>query len=400
MEDIRSSNTPTSEEETERTPLPQRILCALGICFLLFFPCAFITIILTLSGLPIVFIAGIVAAVPLLLACLILFDRSRKKVLKIWGICVGVLALSTGAYLGIDAYEKSMIIDTTPNINVHEYLPFDAESKIVKLDDASLALTGDLPVVDGAAAVFPVYSAFVHAVYPDTTSLYDGVLEYNNTRGGYELLAEKKTDIFFGAYPSQEQINYAEYCKTSFVYTPIGMEAFVFFVHKDNPVDNLTTEQIKAIYSGEITNWSQLGGKNQPIAAYQRNEGSGSQSMLIRFMDDTPIMEPPTEMVNTFMDGIIEQVADYRSKGGSIGFSFRYYMEGIIKNPDVKLLSIDGIAPTPENIRNGTYPITTYLYAVTYEGNDNENVARLLQWVLSDEGQHIIAETGYTPIKE
>ena len=400
MEDIRSSNTPTSEEETERTPLPQRILCALGICFLLFFPCAFITIILTLSGLPIVFIVGIVAAVPALLACLILFDRNRKKVLKIWGICVGVLALSTGAYLGIDAYEKSLIIDTTPNINVHEYLPFEAESKIVKLDDASLALTGDLPVVDGAAAVFPVYSAFVHAVYPDTTSLYDGVLEYNNTRGGYELLAEKKTDIFFGAYPSQEQINYAEYCKTSFVYTPIGMEAFVFFVHKDNPVDNLTTEQIKAIYSGEVTNWSQVGGKNQPIAAYQRNEGSGSQSMLIRFMGDTPIMEPPTEMVNTFMDGIIEQVADYRSKGGSIGFSFRYYMEGIIKNPDVKLLSIDGIAPTPENIRNGTYPITTYLYAVTYEGNDNENVARLLQWVLSDEGQHIISETGYTPIKE
>ena len=122
--------------------------------------------------------------------------------------------------------------------------------------------------------------------------------------------------------------------------------------------------------------------------------------MLIRFMDDTPIMEPPTEMVNTLMSGIIEQVADYRSKAGSIGFSFRYYMEGIIKNPDVKLLSIDGIAPTPENIRNGTYPITTCLYAVTYEGNDNENAAKLLDWILSEEGQYIISETGYTPIKE
>jgi phosphate transport system substrate-binding protein len=178
------------------------------------------------------------------------------------------------------------------------------------------------------------------------------------------------------------------------------MEAFVFFVHKDNPIDNLTTEQIKGIYSGEITNWKQLGGKDEPIAAFQRNEGSGSQSMLIRFMDGTPIMEPPTEMVNTFMDGIIEQVANYRSKGGSIGFSFRYYMEGMIKNPDVKLLSIDGVAPTPENIRNGTYPITTFLYAVTCEGNDNENVSLLLDWVLSEEGQYIIGETGYIPIKE
>ena len=387
-------------EQTQRTPLATRLLFAFGVLFILFFPCAFIGIILTLSGLPVIFIIGIVAAVPLLLVCLIIFDRSRKKVLKNWAICLGIFLVCLGAKLGIDAYEESLIINTTPNINVHEYLPFQENSKIVKLDNAGLKLTGDLPIVDGAAAVFPVYSAFVHAAYPESTTLYDGVFEYNNTRGGYELLAEKKTDIFFGAYPSEGQIKYAEACGTTFVYTPIGMEAFVFFVHKDNPIDNLTTEQIKAIYSGEITNWKDLGGTNQPIAAFQRNEGSGSQSMLIRFMDGTPIMEPPTEMVNTFMDGIIEQVANYRSKAGSIGFSFRYYMEGIIKNPDVKLLSIDGIAPTPENIRNGTYPITTYLYAVTYEGNDNENVAILLDWVLSEEGQYIISETGYTSISE
>ena len=116
--------------------------------------------------------------------------------------------------------------------------------------------------------------------------------------GGYQLLAERETDIFFGAYPSEEQIAYAKKWNTEFVYTPIGKEAFVFFVHKDNPIDNLTTEQIKAIYSGEITNWKQLGGKNEPISAYQRNEGSGSQSMLIRFMDGTPIMEPDTEKIN------------------------------------------------------------------------------------------------------
>lgn len=387
-------------EESQSTPLWKKLLAVFGICFVLFFPSAFIAIILSLLGIPIITIAGIVLAVPSLVSCLILFDRQKNKVLKIWACCIAVLVVFTGIKMGFDAYEKSLIINTTPNINVHEYLPFEEDSKIVKLDDASLKLTGDLPIVDGAAAVFPVYSAFVHATYPESTTLYDGVFEYNNTRGGYELLAEKKIDIFFGAYPSEGQINYAEYCETQFVYTPIGIEAFVFFVHKDNPVDNLTTEQIKGIYSGQITNWSQVGGRDEPIAAFQRNEGSGSQSMLIRFMDGTPIMEPPTEMVNTFMDGIIEQVAHYRSKGGSIGFSFRYYMEGIIKNPDVKLLSIDGVAPTPENIRNGTYPITTYLYAVTYEGNDNENVARLIEWVLSEEGQYIIAQTGYTPIKE
>ena len=195
-----------------------------------------------------------------------------------------------------------------------------------------------------------------------------------------------------------EQIAYGEEQGTEFIYTPIGYEAFVFFVHKDNPVDSLTTQQIKDIYSGKITNWAQVGGKNEPIAAYQRNNNSGSQSMLIRFMGDTTLATPPKELVSGTMGGIAEKVANYRSRSNSMGFSFRYYMEGIIQNPDIKLIAIDGITPTVENIQNGTYPIIAPLYAVTWEGNTNENVQKLLDWVLSPEGQYIIEQTGYTPI--
>lgn len=294
------------------------------------------------------------------------------------------------------------VIDTSPNIYTDEYLPFDEDSKIVKLDKAaSLELSGELPIIDGAAAVFPVYSAFVNATYPNTTELYDGVFEYNNTSYGYELLAEKKTDIFFGAYPSKEQIAYADENSTQFKYTAIGAEAFVFFVNKENPVNNLTTEQIQKIYSGEITNWKDVGGYDEEITAFQRNQGSGSQSMLIRFMDGKEIMPAPTEQVNDWMSGIVEDVAaDYKNSKGAIGFSFRYYLEGIIKNPNIKMLSIDGVAPSIESIKSGTYPITTSLYAVTYQGNDNPNVDKLLNWVLSDEGQYIIEQTGYVGIKK
>ena len=326
--------------------------------------------------------------------------KKRKKFLIIWLIPAVIYFVSLGVHYGLEKYDQSITINTAPNINVHEYLPFREDSKIVKIDSETLKLTDDLPVIDGAAAFFPVYSAFVNAVYPETTELYDGVFEYNNTPGGYQLLAEKGIDLFLGVYPSEEQKAYAEECDTTFVYTPVGTEAFVFFVHKDNPIDNLTTEQIKGIYSGEITNWKQVGGKNEEIAAFQRNEGSGSQSMLQRFMGDTPIMEAPTEMVNTMMSGIIEQVSSYRSKSNSIGFSFRYYVEGIIQNPDIKVLSVDGVAPTAENIRNGSYPIVTPMYAVTYEENTNENVDLLLQWILSEEGQYIIEETGYVGVSD
>jgi len=326
--------------------------------------------------------------------------KKRKKFLVIWMVPAVIYFISLGIHYGLEKYDQSITINTAPNINVYEYLPFKEDSKIVKIDSKTPKLTGDLPIIDGAAAFFPVYSAFVNALYPETTELYDGVFEYNNTPGGYALLAEKRIDLFLGVYPSEEQKAYAEECGTTFIYTPVGTEAFVFFVHKDNPIDNLTTEQIKGIYSGEITNWKQVGGKNGEIAAFQRNEGSGSQSMLQRFMGDKPIMEAPTEMVNTMMAGIIEQVSNYRSKSNSIGFSFRYYVEGIIQNPDIKVLSVDGIAPTAENMRNGSYPIVTPMYAVTYEENTNENVDLLLRWILSEEGQYIIEETGYVGISD
>lgn len=336
--------------------------------------------------------------VPSLLLPLI-WLKKRKKFLIIWCICAAVYGAALGTNFGIIKYNKSITVNTSPNIDIHEYLPFEEDSKIVKTDSKTLKLTENLPRIDGAAALFPVYSAFVNAVYPNTTKLHDGIFEYNNTPDGYRLLAEKETDIFIGVYPSDEQRAYAEENQTTFEYTPIGTEAFVFFVHKDNPITNLTTEQIKDIYSGKITNWKDVGGKNEKIAAFQRNEGSGSQSMLKRFMGDTPITDAPTEMVNDLMAGIIEQVADYKSKTNSIGFSFRYYVEGIIKNPDIKTISIDGAAPTSENIRNGSYPILTPIYAVTYKENQNGNVDKLLEWILSDEGQYIINETGYVGIK-
>ena len=333
---------------------------------------------------------------PAFLIFLIFFGK-RKKAVILWGMVIGLYILAVNASIGSYEYNESITIDTSPNINLDEYLPFDDNSKIARLDhEASLKVTGKLPRIDGAAALFPVYSAFVNETYPDTVELYDGTFEYNNTVFGYEALAHKMTDIFIGVYPSQEQIDYAKEQGTEFVFTPIGKEAFVFFVSADNPVESLTTEQIQGIYSGEIKNWAEVGGNNEEIVAFQRNPGSGSQSMLERFMDGKEIMEAPTEQINDLMSGIIEEVAsDYKNKSNSMGFSFRYYVEGIIQNPDIKVIAIDDIEPTVENIKSGKYPVITPIYAVTYEEQMNDNVDKLLQWILSEEGQEIIEKTGY-----
>ena len=302
------------------------------------------------------------------------------------------------AFLSCDPANTSSTLESInmePSIDVYQYLPFTEDSQIVKLDSKTLKFTENLPIIDGATAAFPVYSAFVNAVYPNTTKLYDGVFKYNTTTSGYKALAERETDIFIGAGPSAKQIEYAQECGTAFEYTQLGWEAFVFFVHKDNPITSLTREQIKKIYTGEITNWKELGGNDEEIAAFQRDEGSGSQTMMLRFMAGTPLVTPDTEKMVGFMGGMIERVASYKNQTSSIGYSFRYYLEGIVRHPDVKMIAIDGIAPTAENIKNNTYPIVTPVYAVTYKDNPNPNVAIFVEWMLSEEGQYIIRESGY-----
>lgn len=343
------------------------------------------------------------AILPTLLFPLVWTKKEKwKKCFIGWLIFIVVYIIVLSIPFVIEWYEDSITIEEYVNINTEEYMPFDENSKIAVLDEEStLKLTENLPIVDGAAAFFPVYSAYVNAVYPSDTQLnskVDNPFQYNNTYNGYYNLGRKKTDIFFGVYPSEDQIDYAEDMDTKLVFTPIGDEAFVFFTHKDNPVDNLTIEQVKGIYSGEITNWKELGGKNMPIKAYQRNIGSGSQSMMERFMGDTPLMKPPSEYVQGLMSGIIEVVTDYQNRNSAIGFSYRFYLTGIIANPDVKILKINGVEPTNENIRNGSYPITTPIYAVTYEGQENENVQKLLDWVLGPQGQELLEKSGYVSI--
>jgi phosphate transport system substrate-binding protein len=71
-----------------------------------------------------------------------------------------------------------------------------------------------------------------------------------------------------------------------------------------------------------------------------------------------------------------------------------------VQNPEVKMIAVNGVAPTADNVRNNTYPIITPVYAVTYKNNPNPNVALLVEWILSEEGQYIIEKTGYVGMKK
>lgn len=283
-------------------------------------------------------------------------------------------------------------------IDVRSYLPHTEGSDIPKID-SSLKLTGQLPVLDGAAALLPVYAAVIDNVYPEGCVKYDGgsfsddnyygenfaadsAMQYKNTVRGYKAIVDGETDILFCARPSAEQKEYAKQQGVELVYVPIGLEGFVFFVNENNPVDTLSVDQIRRIYSGEYKNWSKVGGVNRVINPVTRLKGSGSQTMFEAFMGDVKIGKK----------------SPFAIAGGSIGFSFRYYMDGIVENSSVKMLSIDGVYPNSENIRNGSYPIVTQFYAIYRADNENPNIPTLIEWLLSDEGQSLIEQCGYVKL--
>ena len=284
-------------------------------------------------------------------------------------------------------------------VDVRSYLPHEEGSDLPKLN-ASLKLTDDLPVLDGAAALVPVYAAIIDNLYPEGCVTYEGgefsddnfygenfaadsAMQYKNTVRGYKAIVDGETDILFCAAPSEEQKKYAEDKGVELIYVPIGLEGFVFFVNEKNPVDDLTVEQIRKIYSAEYKNWSDVGGANRVINPVTRLKGSGSQTAFEAFMGDHEIGKKSPLAIT----------------GASIGFSFRYYMDGIVENDAVKMLSLNGVYPSAENIKNRSYPIVAQFYAIYRADNDNENIPLLIDWILSEEGQELIEKTGYVRIK-
>lgn len=326
----------------------------------------------------------------------------KKQIAMLLAVVLVFAAFNAGVYFLLTGRLANNFsgTDQSKMVDVGAFLPHEEGSDLPKID-ASLELTDDLPVLDGAAALVPVYAAIIHNAYPEGSVTFEGgsfsddnfygenfaadsKMQYKNTVRGYKAIVDGETDILFCAAPSAEQKQYAAEQGVELVYVPVGLEGFVFFVNEQNPVENLTVQQVRDIYAGNITNWADVGGKNRIINPVTRLAGSGSQSAMDKFMGDTPIGRKSPLAVT----------------GGSIGFSFRYYLDGMVGSDNVKMLSLNGVYPSAENIQNGSYPVIAQFYAIYRADNENENIQALIDWLLSDEGQEIIEQCGYVRITE
>lgn len=256
------------------------------------------------------------------------------------------------------------------------------------------------PVVDGSTATLPLsYLLYARATGLDEEAAR-AAIRHNKTTESFYALVGGSADLLLVYEPSQDAWDYARECGVALEYKPIGLDAPVFLINDGNPIDSLSPAQVVDIYAGKITNWSEVGGNDQEIVAYQRIENSGSQVMVeAQVMGDVPMMEAPKELRPSEMGELIDVISSYRNTADSIGYSVYYYVHNMYMQEGIKLLQIDGVAPTNASIADGSYPWRQPFYAVIRADAPADSPARqIYDWLTTDEGRALIEEAGYVAV--
>ena len=263
-------------------------------------------------------------------------------------------------------------------------------------------LRENFPRIDGSTSLIPLEAGIRAAIFGKSFDEAQKDVVHSTTWGSFKNLLSGDADIIFSTPISAEQQKMADEAGIKLEQVPVVKEAFVFVVNAKNPVDALSQQQIKDIYSGKITNWKQVGGSDEPIVAYQRNTDSGSQNYMIDFMGETPLMDAPTELRPGSMGGLMDVIAPNDGSLGSIGYSVYAYAADMYGTGDnIKFIKVDGAAPTKETIISGEYPLSSYNYAIFRADEPEEGaVRRLAEWMTSYDGQLAAAKAGYATVED
>jgi phosphate transport system substrate-binding protein len=186
-----------------------------------------------------------------------------------------------------------------------------------------------------------------------------------------------------------------EYSK-NFQHVQVAWDALVVIVHKSNPVNNISLKEIREIYAGSLKNFKQLGGNDSEIKVFISNPKKGLSGVgksTIDLMLEGKNFKSGPNMFFSASTAIVEQMVENTIEGFAVtGYSSA-------KKRGVKMLSVNGVYPTKENIINGLYPFKRPLYLVLPK-NPKGEAKRFVDFALSEEGQSIISTEGVIPLKE
>lgn len=181
----------------------------------------------------------------------------------------------------------------------------------------------------------------------------------------------------------------------------VARDAIAVIVHPQNPVQQLSLEQISLIYRGEINNWREVGGEDRPIVRLSRETNSGTHVYFLETVlrrgskEDKNIFSADTLLMPS-SEGIIAEVRD---NPNAIGYDGLGYV-----TPEVKMVAVavdaagPYVLPSIETVNNGQYPIARDLYMYTLQNPPTGLVQEYLNWLLSPDGQEIVSQLGFVPV--
>jgi len=221
----------------------------------------------------------------------------------------------------------------------------------------------------------------------------------SNTHQSFMNLIDDKVEVIITARSiSRDEKAYADEQGVSLIEKPIARDALAFMVNLKNPVNNLSIEQIQGIYTGEIVNWSEVGGLDCMMKPYVRNRNSGSQEKFeTMVMVGLTIKDFPEIQIGSTMMAPYYQL---EQDTAGIAFTPFYYYKVMVGSGSTKAIGVNGVAMTKENIKNDTYPYTSHVYTAVRSDIDKSSMAyRLFEFLTSDEGQAIVDESGYVSLQ-
>ena len=260
----------------------------------------------------------------------------------------------------------------------------------------------NFPRLNGSTAMVPLGQAIASVLLGETREEAADLIHFSRTTQSYRELMNGQADLLISGAPPEGIYEEKEDLGFDWEISTCAVDGLVFLVNADNPVDSLTTEQLQGIYSGQITNWSQVGGDDVEIIPFQRNEEAGSQTAMRNLvMGGIPLMEAPAEYVSGAMGDLIEVVASYNDSAAAIGYTVYYYAHDMGMADGLKLLAVDGVQPSAETIRARDYPFINESYVVIPAGLADDAPAKVLyNWLLGGEGQQLVAQEGYVSVLE
>ncbi len=302
-------------------------------------------------------------------------------------------------------------VETDGSFHLGEKKPLDG------YDNLFIGDWGTYPSMDGSTVCVPMAMELARQWLGLEEGDMNGFVTFSTTPYAYDRLTQGKAnplvtiksqgvmmddthpiDLVLATYPNADERQAAADAGIELVYVPFCYDAFVFMVNEKNPVDSLTVRQIQEIYMGKHTTWADFGGQAQVLEAYQRPHGSGSQTAMEEMvMKGLKMANVNENYISDGMADAVAQIGNYDNGPGAIGYSYLYYVNTLVESGGIKVLSIDGVAPTDENLQSGAYPFTVNYFAVYRKGD--ENTEAFVNWLVGEEGQKAVRQAGYVPLQ-